>query len=367
MKVFIVGGIRPDWINLSLLIGRLDKQLGQENVIICHTEQHYSYALDGIFFRELGLRSPNYRLGIGSVSSFQQVTETLSKVEPLLVKEKPDVAISFSDGNPAMFAIAANRLGIRVLHLEAGMRSFDYRMPEEKNRRIVDSISDHLFPPSLPALRNLMQEGHPSSQCTLVGKMILDIIDRHKVLIDKSPIDGEYYLAEFHRPENVEDSSNLVVLIQLLKEVHLQTGAPVFFPMHPRTRSAIMRNSLFNSDINFLEPLGFFEFEALQKNAKAVITDSGTSQEVCCYQHVPCLVARMSTEREECVDVGASIVCGNQDGTFTLEKCLSMFDALLDRPRDWVVPYGKGATDAIVDFIMKHQDEFRRKKVRWND
>ncbi|MGH9922347.1 MAG: UDP-N-acetyl glucosamine 2-epimerase, partial [Nitrososphaerales archaeon] len=319
MKIFMMAGIRPDFINLVLLVKELERVWGRESVIFCHSGQHYDYALDRIFFEQLGLRDPDYHLGIkgvhDSLSPTEQIGQLIIKSEPLLKKEKPDLAIAFSDGNPSMFGITANRLRIRLMHLEAGMRSNDYRMLEEKNRRIIDSISDYLFPPSDVAYKNLIDEGYNTEKIHLVGKIILDVIEHYMSKIDVAKLPpglepGRYFLAEFHRPENVDDEINLKTIMKFLSTVSKTYNLPVVMPAHPRTGRALERfNIRLDGMVKVLEPLGFFEFEKLQKNASAVITDSGTSQEVCCYHHIPCLVMRMSTERQECIDVGASEIC----------------------------------------------------------
>lgn len=370
MKVFIVAGIRPDWINLALLIKKLDSIFGLENVVVCHTGQHYDHDLDKIFFEQLDLREPNYHLGIGSLTSTEQIGRLLIASEPILKNEKPDIAIAFSDGNPSMFGITANRLGIRLVHLEAGMRSNDYRMPEEKNRRIIDSISDYLFAPSKVAYNNLVKEGYANKKIHLVGKLILDAIEHYMDRIDSVQNDfdkGRYFLAEFHRPENVEDEINLKSIIKLLQVVGKTYGFPVVFPAHPRTRNAIQRFSIPLDGINLFEPMGFFEFEKLQKNAYAVITDSGTSQEVSCYHHIPCLVMRMSTERQECIEVGASELGGNRDGRFEIDVCSLKLRNLLDRPRNWDVPYKPNPLADITKFLQENEDEICKKKLWWDD
>ena len=377
MKVFIMAGIRPDFINLVLLIKELDRLWGRENVILCHSGQHYDYNLDRIFFEQLGLRDPDYHLGIkgvqDSLSPTEQIGQLIIKTEPLLKKESPDIAIAFSDGNPSMFGITANRLRIRLMHLEAGMRSYDYRMLEEKNRRIIDSVSDYLFPPSNVAYQNLIKEGYNPDRIHLVGKIILDVIEHYMDKIDgvKEPLDlkaQRYFLAEFHRPENVDDEINLRTIMKFLSTVTKMYNLPVVMPTHPRTARALKRfNIELDGMVKILEPLGFFEFEKLQKNAFIVITDSGTSQEVCCYHHIPCLVMRMSTERQECVEIGASEICGDREGRFSLDVSVSKLKSLIDRPRDWPVPYKPSAVNDIVKFLKENEDAIYGKKVWWYD
>ena len=377
MKAFIMAGIRPDFINLVLLVKELDRLWGKENVVLCHSGQHYDYNLDRIFFEQLGLREPDYHLGIrgaqDSLSPTEQIGQLIIKTEPLLKKERSDIAIAFSDGNPSMFGITANRLGIRLMHLEAGMRSNDYRMLEEKNRRIIDSISDYLFPPSNVAYQNLIREGYRPERIHLVGKIILDVIEHYMEKIDsiKQPLDleaGRYFLVEFHRPENVDDEVNLRTIVKFLSTVAKQYNLPVVMPAHPRTIRSLQRfNIKLNGMVKILEPMGFFEFEKLQKNAFAVITDSGTSQEVCCYHHIPCLVMRMSTERQECVEIGASEICGDREGRYSIDDSLSKLKKLIDGPRDWQVPYKPNAVTDIVEFLKENEDTICGRKVWWYD
>lgn len=369
MKVLCVGGIRPDWINFSVIFEQLERN-EIENIVV-HTGQHYSYILDKIFFEELRIREPDVFLEVGSGTQGEQTARTIERSERVMVKEKPNLVISFSDGNPALSALAATKLHIKVAHLEAGMRSNDWRMPEEKNRRIIDHISDYLFPPTMIAGNNLVNEGINPLKIFEVSKIIIDVLVRFKTQIDKSSIlekldltPNEYFLVTLHRPENVNDSRILDNLLRGLEMVRKKFGMKIIAPLHPRTTANIHKLGFkFPENWEIMEPLGFFDFSKLEKNAFCVITDSGTVQEDACYFHVPCVTTRISTERHETLEVGANVLA------YTLEPdhILSCVEKMTATKRTWSVPYSEGSSEKIVKILREKEEEIMKPKVWWHE
>jgi len=374
MKILTCLGIRPDWINMSLLIPRLEKAFGRENVVVVHSGQHYSYYMDKVFFEELGIRDPDYHLGMPKgLKQGQQTAYVINKIEPILLKEKPDVVISFSDGNPSVFAVSASKNFIKVAHIEAGMRSYDWRMPEEKNRRIVDAITDLFFVPTEIARQNLIWEGVAEDKIHITSKLIIDVIEhfkskwrRSKILEELDLDSGEYFLATLHRPENVEDPDNLWSIIRGLELVYKRYELPIIAPLHPRTQRAIKR---FKIDIfkglNVMNPLGFFDFTKLENNCLCGITDSGTVEEDLCWFRIPCVTTRMSTERPETVHVGANILVGETDGTFIPERIADGVRKMLSKDTDWEIPYSTGATKRIVRILKENEGWLTKPKTWW--
>jgi len=367
MKIAYCLGIRPDFITNSILIKMLDEWL-KDNFILIHTGQHYSYNMDKIFFEELGLRDPNYHLEIGSGTQGYQTGETIRKSEEIFIKEKPDLVLSFSDANPCLSAIAASKLNIKVAHLEAGMRSYDWRMPEEKNRRMVDSISDIFFTPTTLSYNNLIKEGVSENKIFITSKLIVEVLEKYKKEIDGSNIldelklkKKEYFLATAHRPENVEDKTYLSSILKALKTIHEKYLLPVILPTHPRTQAAIKRFKFKIPDgVRIMDYLGFFDFSKLEKNTLCLITDSGTVQEDGCWFKVPCVTFRISTERPETEYVGSNLVSGlnNKD----IVDCVDM---MIKKEKNWKCPYYLGAAKKTVSVLKMKEDEIKMKKTWW--
>ena len=368
IKYMLVLGIRPDIINYQPIIRQL--QLRKSNFVIVHTGQHYSYFFDRIFFKQLNFPKPDYHLKVGSGSQAQQLSRLISKIEPILLKEKPDLVFSFSDANPALSALVATKMGIKVAHLEAGMRSFDWRMPEEKNRRIVDSISDYYFTPTKDTKQNLLNEGVASHKIFRVGKPIYDVLHNFRDEIDSSPVldqldisSKDYFLATIHRPDNVMYKRPLCNIISALGQLYKTYEKPIIFPIHPRTRQSLTNyNIRIPKGVQLYDPLGFFEFSKLEKNAFCCVTDSGTVQEDSCIFRVPCVTIRVSTERSETVEVGSNIVAG-----LNKEHILSAIDIMINRKTNWKNPYGKpNSAEKTINILESHAQEICSRKIWWN-
>lgn len=368
-KYVIVLGIRPDIINYEPLVRRLRGR--NADLKIVHTGQHYSYFFDGLFFDQLGFPKPDYHLGVGSGTQAEQLAELAKKFEAVLAKERPDLVFSFSDANPALAGIVASKMGVKVVHLEAGMRSGDWRMPEEKNRRLLDSISDYLFTPTRGTEANLLGEGIARHRIHRIGKPIYEVLTDFAGRIDKSPVldelgveRGGYFLATAHRPENVGSRRPLSSILGALGELGRTYGAPVVFPAHPRTQESIRRLGVrVPRGVRMTDPVGFLEFSKLEKNAMCCVTDSGTVQEDSCIFKVPCVTARISTERPETVEAGSNIVAG-----VVRSHIVEAARIVLGRDRRaWRNPYGRPDCSArVVRALERIDSEVRSPKVWWD-
>ncbi|MEK6828690.1 MAG: UDP-N-acetylglucosamine 2-epimerase (non-hydrolyzing), partial [Nanoarchaeota archaeon] len=350
MKILIVYGVRPDIINLSLLIPELERTFGKENIITAHTGQHYDWRLDGVFFEELGVEKPKHHLNMPhGLGQGQQTGYVMDKIEPIIKEEKPDLAISFSDANPSVFALTASKLFVKVLHIESGMRSYDWRMPEEKNRRVVDSIADYFFTPTEISLKNLIIEGHDPRRIWITSKLIFDVIENFKEKVDKSMILEElnlepnnYFLCTLHRPENIEDRETLQNIINGLGLAYKDFDMKILASLHPRTQAALKKFEIRIPDgITITNSFGFFDFTKLEKNCFMGITDSGTVEEDLSWFRKPCEQTRISTARPETVNVGANLVVGGNLYPNMIEKGIQM---MANMNTDWQIPYSLGAT-----------------------
>ena len=368
LKYMIVLGIRPDIINYQPIVMELDKR-GCDYTIV-HTGQHYSYFFDGLFFKQLKFPKPNYHLKVGSGTQAQQLGTLIQRFEKVLLKERPDLVFSFSDANPALSAIVASKMGIKIAHLEAGMRSYDWRMPEEKNRRLVDSISDYLFTPTSITKQNLLREGHLPHKIFRVGKPIYDVLNNFKEEIEQNKIleklqlgKKDYFLVTAHRPENVGVKRPLKNIIQALNELYKKYEKDIIFPIHPRTRKSIKQFDIrLSKGIKLLNPVGFLEFSKLEKNAFCCVTDSGTVQEDSCIFKVPCVTVRISTERSETVQVGSNIVAG-----LNKKHILKAVDTMVNRKNNWKNPYGKpNSAEKTVKILEEKKREILKPKVWWD-
>jgi len=364
----VVLGIRPDIINLQPIVKELQKRKCDYTVV--HTGQHYSYFFDKLFFEQLKFPKPDYHLNIGSGTQAQQLATTVERFEKVLLKEKPNLVFSFSDANPALSGIVASKMGIKVAHLEAGMRSYDWRMPEEKNRRLMDSISDYLFTPTSSTRQNLLDEGIPPHRIFRVGKPIFDVIYNFRDEIDKNNIldklgieKGEYFLVTAHRPENVGVKTPLRNILESLGELFKIYGKRVIFPIHPRSRTSIKSFGLkVPHGITLMDPLGFLEFSKLEKNAFCCVTDSGTVQEDSCIFKVPCVTMRISTERSETVEIGSNIVAG-----LNKKHILEAVHKMVNRKTNWNNPYGTpDSANKTIEILEQKKKEILAPKIWWD-
>ncbi len=316
MKIATILGTRPEIIRLSRVIEKID--VLAEHVLI-HTGQNYDPNLNDIFFRDLQVRLPNYYLEAQGGSFAEQVGQILSRIEPVFTKERPDRVLVLGDTNSGLAAVIAKRMGIPVYHMEAGNRCYDDRVPEEVNRRIIDHSSDVLMPYTERSRVNLLREGIPGNRIFVTGNPMLEVITHYQdrisastALADLGLEKGRFFLVTMHRAENVDIESRLRALTTALENLHREYGYPILCSLHPRTRSKMTAFGLSTESdaVRFLQPLGFFEFIALECEAFCVLSDSGTVQEECCIFRVPNVTIRDVTERPETVECGSNMLSG---------------------------------------------------------
>lgn len=317
MKIHLIAAARPNFMKIAPLYHELIKS-DLFDVQIIHTGQHYDANMSGDFFREFNLPTPHFNLGVGGGSQAEQVGYTMIEYEKVCVSEKPDLAIVVGDVNATMScSITAKKLGIKVAHLEAGIRSFDLTMPEEINRMVTDRIVDYYWTPSAEADENLKNEGVSEKNITLVGNIMIDSLEmmREEILQEKTDErfgikKGEYSVCTFHRPSNVDTSASLQKLLETLVQVSEITA--LVFPCHPRTKKNIEKfgfeKMLDNRNIVVCDPLNYKSFMSLVFNAKFVLTDSGGIQEETTYLGIPCLTVRDNTERPITIWKGTNVL-----------------------------------------------------------
>lgn len=306
-------GTRPEFIRLCILIKKLDKFC---NHILIHTGQNYDYELNEIFFKQLGIRRPNYFLD--AKGSFgEQLSIISKKLETIIKTESPDKFLVLGDTNSSLGAIIAKRNGIPVYHMEAGNRCFDNNVPEEVNRRIIDHCSSILLPYTNRSCENLVKEGIDRRRIYITGNPIYEVLQKYKNKINNSKIitslklkKNHFFLITLHREENVENKSRLKVFIESFKYLSKAYNCKVVWPIHPRTGSKIKSLNIRFDDKNFnlIKPLGFLDFVNLEKNAMCVLTDSGTVQEECSIFKIPNITLRDTTERPETIESSSNFI-----------------------------------------------------------
>ncbi|HDN58912.1 MAG TPA: UDP-N-acetylglucosamine 2-epimerase (non-hydrolyzing) [Candidatus Marinimicrobia bacterium] len=310
MKIVSVVGARPNFIK-ALPVSKAIRKNFKE--VLVHTGQHYDYLMNKVFFDQLGLPEVDYHLNVGSGSHGFQTGEMLKRIEEVLIKEAPDLVLVFGDTNTTIAgALAAAKLHIKVGHIEAGLRSFDKNMPEEINRILTDHCSDFLFCPTETAVKNLQKEAIYEG-VYLTGDVMVDslnhcikIAQTHNILDKLGLQPGSYYLATIHRAENTDEPTRLKKIVEAFKQI-----PGIVFPCHPRTKKALERYGLLEDLKNFvklIDPVGYIEMLALEKNAKKIITDSGGIQKEAYILGIPCITIRNSTEWVETIQDGWNIL-----------------------------------------------------------
>ncbi|UCE39513.1 MAG: UDP-N-acetylglucosamine 2-epimerase (non-hydrolyzing) [Thermoplasmata archaeon] len=361
MNICIVVGTRPEIIKMSPIVRECEKR--QLNYFMIHTNQHYSYNMDRIFFEELQLAEPKYNLEVGSGTHGAQTGKMLIELEKIISKEMPDIVLVEGDTNTILAAsLCASKLHIDVGHVEAGLRSFDRAMPEELNRLLADHLSTFLFAPTKISKGNLTNEGIPENKIFVVGNTIVDATLRHlkiaqsksKIMEKLNLIESGYLLLTLHRQENVDDKDRLEKIVTSIEEIVKDFKLPILYPIHPRSDKMIKKFGLkerleSNSKIRLIEPVGYLDFLVLEKNAKLVLTDSGGVQEETCIMNVPCVTLRYNTERPETVEVGKNVIVGVETKD-VLEGVQEMINKELG-PEN---PFGDGRTgEKIVDILVE--------------
>ncbi|MBU0686423.1 MAG: UDP-N-acetylglucosamine 2-epimerase (non-hydrolyzing) [Candidatus Margulisbacteria bacterium] len=309
-------GTRPEIIRLSRVMALLDKWV---NHIVVHTGQNYDYELNEIFFKDLKVRKPDYFLGVDCSSLGSIYGNILIEIEKVLLKEKPDAVLILGDTNSAIAGIMAKRMKIPIYHMEAGNRCFDFNVPEEINRRIIDHISDFNLVYTEHARRNLLAEGVHSRRIYLTGSPMKEVLDTYKAKIKTSKIlqklklqKNKYFIVSMHREENVDNKENLLALLKSLNDLAKAYNLPIIVSTHPRTRKKLkaIPKLKIHKNIKFLKPFGFMDYLALQMNAFCAISDSGTISEESAILSFPAITIRNAMERPEAMDSGNIILTG---------------------------------------------------------
>lgn len=356
-KIITVLGTRPEIVKLSPLIPLLDLHF---NHVLVHTGQHYDYNMDELFFKDLNLRKPNYSLNVGSGSHAQQTAAMMVKLESIFSSEKPDYVIIYADTNtPLAAALVAVKMYIPLIHLEAGCRSFNKKMPEEINRVLCGHCASLHLAPDQVAYNNLLREGINLQTIHVVGSTGVQAALRNIAIARESSQlvsslslkDHRYLVATIHRAENTNDPLILRGLLEALDEISLKI--PVVFPLHPRTRSAITTHGLtFPKNVIISEPLGYLDMLSLVEKAYFVMSDSGGVQEEAAALNTPCLILRNETEWTYLTDAGKNKVVG-VDKAKIISEVLSLLQnpAQIQVMKNVQLPLNSGAAEKILDVI----------------
>lgn len=313
MKIISVFGTRPEIIRLSRIFPLLDSNF--QHVMI-NTNQNFTPELNSVFFSELGIRKPDYNLKIKLGTFGLEVAEIILKTEKIILAEKPDVMLILGDTHSGLASIIGAHYGIKIVHLEAGMRAYDFRMPEDKNRILIDHLSSILLPYTNYSRENLIRENIHPSKIYVTGNPIFEVLDYYSSKIEKSQIldkmklkKNQYVLVTAHRSENVDNDENLKQIFDSLENIHKKFKKRIIYPIHPRTLNKTRKIKI-PKFIEIINPLGFFDFIKLEKNAFCLITDSGTIPEESFYFKIPCVTIRETTERPEFIETGYNILSG---------------------------------------------------------
>ena len=356
MKLAIVVGTRPEIVKMAPII-RAATARGLRP-LVAHTGQHYSFEMDAVFFRELGLPEADVNLEVGSGRAAEQLAAIVQGMADWVARERPDWVLVEGDTNSVLgSALAAHKTGLRVGHVEAGLRSFDRSMPEELNRILTDHLSDLLFAPTVHAAAQLASEGIAASRVHVTGNTVVDelLFQRERALgdgaLEKHGVrPGGYALATVHRAENTDDEARLAGIVAGLGGAAERLGVPVLCALHPRTRARLDElGTPQPPGVRFLSPLPYLEFLGLHAQAALMLTDSGGLQEEACVLGVPCVTMRDNTERPESLEVGANRLAGAD-----AERIAETAEAMAAAPRGWAQPFGDGhAAERILELLAR--------------
>lgn len=321
LKVIIVAGARPNFMKVAPLVAAMKRRSNDFQAILVHTGQHYDASMSDAFFRDLEMPAPDIHLGVGSGSHAAQTAAVMQAFEPVVVKERPDWTIVVGDVNSTVAcALVCVKLGVKVAHVEAGLRSRDRTMPEEINRLLTDQIADLLFTPSSDGDENLLAEGIPPERIRMVGNIMIDSLlgqleraGSSTVRADLGIENQDYAVLTLHRPSNVDDRGALVRILDALEKI--SERLPIIFPAHPRTRKMIEELGLSgrlegNGELRMITPLAYLDFLRLFSGARLVLTDSGGIQEETTVLGIPCITLRENTERPITVEMGTNTIAG---------------------------------------------------------
>lgn len=320
LKTMLIAGARPNFMKVAPIWAEMKRRGSEFAPVIVHTGQHYDAAMSDAFFEDLGMPRPDVYLGVGSGSHAVQTARIMTEFEPVVLREKPDWVLVVGDVNSTIAcALVCAKLGIKVAHVEAGLRSRDRTMPEEINRILTDAISDLLLTTSQDADENLKSEGIAAEKIRFVGNVMIDSLIEHLKVAESSQVrqelgvDGkDYAVVTLHRPSNVDDKETFTGIVDALLVV--AERLPMIFPVHPRTRAKMdefgFGERIANSNVKLIEPLGYLDFLRLYSRAKLVLTDSGGLQEETTVLGIPCLTLRNNTERPITIEMGTNVLVG---------------------------------------------------------
>lgn len=351
MKIVTVVGARPQFIKAAP-VGKALRAAGHREFLV-HTGQHYDHSMSQTFFDELALASPDINLQVGSSTHGRQTGQMLVGIEDVLLDQKPDWVIVYGDTNSTLAgALAAVKLGVRLAHVEAGLRSYNRSMPEEHNRVVADHCSDLLLCPTITARENLSREG-VTAGVELVGDTMFDAVlefsrmarERSTVLAEMGLEPKSYVLATVHRPYNTDDPRALASIIDAMNRI----DEPVVFPVHPRTRQRLNGNGVSNS-VRLVDPVGYLDMLALEQNARVIMTDSGGIQKEAFFFEVPCVTLRPETEWVETVSAGWNVLAGSDSARIV--DLVSRRDWPTDRPPEL---FGSGDAAARITNALQRR------------
>ncbi|HSV26267.1 MAG TPA: UDP-N-acetylglucosamine 2-epimerase (non-hydrolyzing) [Sedimentisphaerales bacterium] len=358
-KVMTILGTRPEIIRLAAVMKRLDRHVEHK---IVHTGQNYDYELNEVFFKDLEVRRPDYFLNVNTSSLGQVYGNILIAVEPILKSERPDAVLILGDTNSSIAGIIVRRMKIPLYHMEAGNRCFDFNVPEEMNRRIIDHISDFNLVYTEHARRHLIAEGFPQRRIYLTGSPMREVLADNMDKIHSSGIleelgltKGGFFVVSAHREENVDNRENLTNILAAMEKLHEEFRLPVIVSTHPRTRKRLDSLGAINiSDgIRFLKPFGFNDYNWLQMNARCVISDSGTIAEESAILDFPAITIRNAIERPEALDAGTLIMTGLNPDTIVAAVRLQTSEDNARMPRRIPADYEIANTSyRVVKFIL---------------
>jgi len=351
-KFLIVLGTRPEIIKLAPIVYVLTQR--KIHFEIVHTGQHYSTNMDQIFWDDFKLPTPKYNLAIQEKTHALQVSKMVEKLDEIIQLENPNWVLVQGDTNSTFAGAlaAAKRPGVRIAHIEAGLRSFDRTMPEEVNRVITDHLSDFLFAPTQVSKKYLLKEGLPARKIAVVGNTVQDILLRRMKGLkpDHALQKAPYCLLTLHRQENTGDTKRLTRILEAVFDASHQHGLKLIFPIHPRTKSVLSELKFqIPPHVTLIDPVGYDQFLNLQKNARIIATDSGGLQEESCILNVPCMTLRENTERPETVKLKANILAGIDP-----QKIKKSFTKMMKSKARWKSPYGSGrAAEKMIQILLK--------------
>lgn len=354
MNILHVVGARPNFMKVGPVLNALKTRAGVVQTLI-HTGQHYDSNMSDVFFQQLGIPAPDVNLEVGSGTHATQTADIMTRFEPVVAKYKPDVVLVYGDVNSTVAtALVCAKLGVRVGHVEAGLRSFDRTMPEEINRLVTDQLADMLFTPSEDGDENLRREGIATEKIFRVGNVMIDSLVRLLPLAQgqkRHDLPDRYALVTLHRPANVDDGDTLQMILQSLLAVNQELA--VIFPAHPRTRKRISDLGFNAGQLRVLDPLPYVDFLGLQCGATVVITDSGGIQEETTYLGIPCLTVRDNTERPITVSQGTNVLVGRDPGKLRTEvaRVLAGNAKTGSVPPLWDGKAGERIADALVEHL----------------